>query len=480
MPLALLLLLCSRPAVLHAQTPVSQTAPGVSDKDICSYLKDVEAKTDADCSTENLAALKSKNPETGDLALKRKADVLKAYDVLKSSPPPEAAPAPLQPLINDRTFAAWMPDAKDLKDVETHRLQFRNQALQKEKKSPATPERQKEIDAELSANQARLAALDKIRDPGQFTCYLDEGCGAKPDTATPAVPSATGRGPWTPEDYARANVVARGQTRVPGGRLDNAVPDLGSVASDAFANTPLGPLRDKTHDGSSSPFGTAALTAFGLAGGLLLFGGLAGPQLEDKFPNIRRNMGIGAFVGGVVATGALAWEGGATRVAATAAPVAANPNSEEEARGMISGRPVLQRVSQIASDLVPEEEASVQKFGSQFLTRADRLLNGQQARIDIRKLTEYALNPDHDLGKNKARVFASALGYTRDNFEDLVTQIRAGILANPAIPGEVDRYGTRFNVDIMVKGPTGQAVVRTGWIYLAGSQVPTMTTVFVR
>jgi hypothetical protein len=180
MPIVLFLLLCSWPAVLRAQSPVSQTAPDASGKDVCSYLKDVEDKTDADCSPENLAALKSKNPETVELAeKKRKADVLKAYDVLKSSPPPETAPAPLQPPINERTFAAWLPDAKDLKDVEARRLQVRNQALQQEKKSAVSPERQKEIDAELSANQARLAALGKISDPGRFNCYLGERVAAR-------------------------------------------------------------------------------------------------------------------------------------------------------------------------------------------------------------------------------------------------------------------------------------------------------------
>jgi len=37
--------------------------------------------------------------------------------------------------------------------------------------------------------------------------------------------------------------------------------------------------------------------------------------------------------------------------------------------------------------------------------------------IDPRKFTEYALNPSHPRGGHKARVFRSALGYDKQNYE---------------------------------------------------------------
>ena len=43
--------------------------------------------------------------------------------------------------------------------------------------------------------------------------------------------------------------------------------------------------------------------------------------------------------------------------------------------------------------------------------------------IDPRKLTQYALNPKHDEGKHKARVFERALGYNLTNFQHLLDQI---------------------------------------------------------
>lgn len=35
--------------------------------------------------------------------------------------------------------------------------------------------------------------------------------------------------------------------------------------------------------------------------------------------------------------------------------------------------------------------------------------------IDPRKLTEYALNPDNPVGKDKAIVFQNRLGFSKDN-----------------------------------------------------------------
>jgi uncharacterized protein DUF6883 len=45
--------------------------------------------------------------------------------------------------------------------------------------------------------------------------------------------------------------------------------------------------------------------------------------------------------------------------------------------------------------------------------------NAARAVVDIRKLRDYCLNPMHDEGQHKARLFATALGITADDAEDL-------------------------------------------------------------
>ena len=48
-----------------------------------------------------------------------------------------------------------------------------------------------------------------------------------------------------------------------------------------------------------------------------------------------------------------------------------------------------------------------------------KLPNADQAVVDIAKLRDYCLNPLHPVGKHKARVFRSALGFTIDDAERL-------------------------------------------------------------
>lgn len=320
----------------------SPQAPSSNDKDLCSYLKDIEAKTDADCGRDALTALKSQDADAYsqklELARKRKPEVLKAYEFLKAQPSPEAArrkntepgkdsnarrdqetapgigrsdqPAAtqIQPPINERTFPAWLgAEATGLKEVYSRWLEARSQELKHEKEMPVSPERRKEIGAALAANQAKITALGRITDTAQLSCFLGESCGARRELSGSAgARENTGNGAWTNADYKRANEYeAKRQTRVPGGKIDRGMPSAGNIASEAAANTPLGPLAEKPGGEQQSALKTVATVALATTGALLLFGGLGGKMLEDKFPNIRKNMGIAAVVSGVVAAGAI-------------------------------------------------------------------------------------------------------------------------------------------------------------------------------
>ena len=46
-----------------------------------------------------------------------------------------------------------------------------------------------------------------------------------------------------------------------------------------------------------------------------------------------------------------------------------------------------------------------------------QLPNAHKAVVDIKKLRDYSLNPNHPVGKHKARVFKAALGITLKNAE---------------------------------------------------------------
>jgi filamentous hemagglutinin len=65
----------------------------------------------------------------------------------------------------------------------------------------------------------------------------------------------------------------------------------------------------------------------------------------------------------------------------------------------------------------------------------------------------------------------------RGNAEDLIAQIREGVMKRQPVPGKVDQYGSRFTGVVPV--PKGSGVVRTGWIFDRGL-TPRLTTTFPR
>lgn len=79
------------------------------------------------------------------------------------------------------------------------------------------------------------------------------------------------------------------------------------------------------------------------------------------------------------------------------------------------------------------------------------------------KLLTYLLNPDHAVGKHKARWFRSALGFTQTNYEALAQQIVFDPIT--AVETETDRYGTHYDQWITVHGANGNVVsVHFAWI----------------
>jgi hypothetical protein len=102
-----------------------------------------------------------------------------------------------------------------------------------------------------------------------------------------------------------------------------------------------------------------------------------------------------------------------------------------------------------------------------------------RAEVSIRKLRDYCLNPLHDEGKHKARVFASALGMTAADAETLRYLLLAAVRSQDARPGYKDAYGQRYIVDLQVDWRGRRATVRSGWILEHGSDVPRLTSCYV-
>jgi hypothetical protein len=108
-----------------------------------------------------------------------------------------------------------------------------------------------------------------------------------------------------------------------------------------------------------------------------------------------------------------------------------------------------------------------------------KLPNPERAVVDIDKLRNYCLNPEHRRGSHKARVFAASLGLTAADAHYLREALLAAARENDAVPAEHDEYGMWYVIDFMTSGPAGQAMVRSSWIIRRDEDFPRLTSCFV-
>ncbi len=109
-----------------------------------------------------------------------------------------------------------------------------------------------------------------------------------------------------------------------------------------------------------------------------------------------------------------------------------------------------------------------------------KLPAAEHARVPLEKLRDYSLNPQHDKGGHKARVFAAVLGFTGVDAERLREMILAAVLTMEAQPGAADEHGERYTVDFEAAGLHGVVIIRTAWIIDAGETVPRLVSCYVK
>ncbi len=98
------------------------------------------------------------------------------------------------------------------------------------------------------------------------------------------------------------------------------------------------------------------------------------------------------------------------------------------------------------------------------------------AVIEPAKLRDYLLSLDHPDGRAKAR-YLGLLGYTRERWELLARDLRQQILPLEARPTRRSRWGMKYEILGMLKGPNGRAGgIRSIWIVLHGDTRPRLVT----
>lgn len=114
----------------------------------------------------------------------------------------------------------------------------------------------------------------------------------------------------------------------------------------------------------------------------------------------------------------------------------------------------------------------------------DRLYNQwkgmEKYNIPSAKITDYALNPNHPKGKEKAEGFRKALGITSKDADYLIAAIYEKAGESKPVFRYEDEWGKRYFHDVVIEGPNGKAAkVKLGWIKGKNDGKMRLTTIHV-
>jgi len=108
-----------------------------------------------------------------------------------------------------------------------------------------------------------------------------------------------------------------------------------------------------------------------------------------------------------------------------------------------------------------------------------RLPNAKDARIPTEKLVRYALDPSHERGRHKARMFASALGITATDWRYLHDQILEALPEAEVRATRITTFGGAYEVVVQIDGLNGAThPVVTTWI-IEADRPPRLTSTWV-
>ena len=109
-----------------------------------------------------------------------------------------------------------------------------------------------------------------------------------------------------------------------------------------------------------------------------------------------------------------------------------------------------------------------------------RLPNSHKAVVEIQKLRTYSLNPNHPLGKHKARVFKAALGITLKDADWLRKRALDMALSVDVKRGTASVFGDKYVIDSVLEYKGMSAMVRSCWIIELGTDFPRLTSCYVK
>ncbi len=109
-----------------------------------------------------------------------------------------------------------------------------------------------------------------------------------------------------------------------------------------------------------------------------------------------------------------------------------------------------------------------------------QLPNSHQAIVELEKLRDYSLNPNHPVGKHKARVFKATLGITIEDAEWLRERALEIASRDTAEVEAASVFGAKYVIDSVIEHEGKAALARFSWIVEFGKDFPRLTSCYVK
>jgi hypothetical protein len=109
-----------------------------------------------------------------------------------------------------------------------------------------------------------------------------------------------------------------------------------------------------------------------------------------------------------------------------------------------------------------------------------KLPNGDKAVVLIEKLDGYSLNPEHGIGKHKARVFMRALGMDQGHAAMLREVLLEHAQTSDAIKIGSNEFGDHYFVDFLFEHEGKKAELRSKWTIRKGENFPRLGSCYVK
>lgn len=122
----------------------------------------------------------------------------------------------------------------------------------------------------------------------------------------------------------------------------------------------------------------------------------------------------------------------------------------------------------------------LEKIREFYKSSVDNEISSFDVYIPKEKFTKYLLSPTSPVGKHKARLFKAALGYTMDNWENLLDNIFDNFDESKLIEIGTIGEGIKYNYTMNLTGPNGNTrPVKTTWILRSETNTYQLVTAIV-